>query len=105
MEGEVPTEIVISARERRSTPGTMYSPSPHGKTARRTAAPDRHDLFLSTGSIAPGLHGRGLLFAVVQLPVGISPSRNFSPAASMERTSSVEPFTRNLTLRPAKANP
>lgn len=45
MEGEVPTEIVISARERRSTPGTMYSPSPHGKTARRTAAPDRHDLF------------------------------------------------------------
>ena len=35
----------------------------------------------------------------------ISPSRNFSPAASMERTSSVEPFTRNLTLRPAKANP
>ena len=45
MESEVPTEIVISARERRSTPGTMYSPSPHGKTARRTAAPDRHDLF------------------------------------------------------------
>ena len=37
--------IVISARERRSTPGTMYSPSPHGKPPRRTAAPDRHDLF------------------------------------------------------------
>lgn len=41
----MPTEIVISAWKRRSTPSTMYSPSPHGKTARRTAAPDRHDLF------------------------------------------------------------
>lgn len=45
MESEVPTEIVISSWKRRSTPGTMYTPSPHGKTARRTAAPDRHDLF------------------------------------------------------------
>ena len=45
MESEVPTEIVISSWKRRSTPGTMYTPSPHGKTARRTAAPDRHDIF------------------------------------------------------------
>lgn len=76
MKSEEPPKIVISAQERRSTPGTVYSPLLM-QDRPRTPHPNVIASSLSTDSIAPVLHGRGLLFTVAQLPVGISPSRSF----------------------------
>lgn len=49
-------------------------------------------------------HELGLWLRAARLAKGL-PHKVFSPVASRESTSSAAPFTRNLTLRPAKANP
>ena len=78
MKSEEPPKIVISAQERRSTPGTVYSPLlMQDRPPYSLPHPNVIASSLSTDSVAPVLHGRGLLFTVAQLPVGISPSRSF----------------------------
>ena len=76
MKSEDPPKIVISAQEAgpRLVRCTVLSSC---KTDHRTPHPNVIASSPSTDSIAPVLHGRGLLFTVAQLPVGISPSRSF----------------------------